>query len=136
VTLAVIDTSIAFKWIVDEGDRARAIEIGRTHDLIAPDLIDLEIWNALWTRVRRQELSRDLANQAFLAFKGMKLDTRSVAPLLDAARALTLDLDATIYDCVFWALALDTGARLATADMSFVSKLRRSGERRVEIIIL
>jgi predicted nucleic acid-binding protein len=52
------------------------------------------------------------------------------AMLLTRATRLALDLDHAVYDCVYLALAAQSGARLATAD----GRLRRAANRlRVQV---
>ena len=54
----VIDSSVAFKWFVNETDSDKALEVhddflAGTHDLLAPDVFPAEMGHAL-TRAERQ----------------------------------------------------------------------------------
>lgn len=122
--VAVIDASVAIKWLLPEDDQEIAYRLqddyqDGTLDLIAPELLISEVGNALWKRVRRQELS---PSEAGILFDGMLRD----APILldsDAAhrRAMQLSLryDRPIYDCEYLALALHHSCDLITADRRF-----------------
>jgi predicted nucleic acid-binding protein len=60
--VVVVDTSIVFKWVIDESDSNIALAlltewISRGLEIRAPALIVYEVTNALYQRVRRGELS-------------------------------------------------------------------------------
>jgi predicted nucleic acid-binding protein len=60
--VVVVDTSIVFKWVIDESDSNTALAlltewISRGLEIRAPALIVYEVTNALHQRVRRGELS-------------------------------------------------------------------------------
>jgi predicted nucleic acid-binding protein len=56
--------------------------------------------------------------------------------LLDRAFSLSLDLDHPIYDCLYLALALDTDARLVTADRRFTRVVRGRHRLADHIVVL
>ena len=53
---AIVDASVAVKWVVPEigSDQAAALA---TYRLSAPDLLDAECANVLWVKVTRAEIS-------------------------------------------------------------------------------
>ncbi len=58
----VVDTSVAAKWYLTEELRAEALKVldaGQRGEvlLLAPESIEPELWNVLWQRHRRGELS-------------------------------------------------------------------------------
>jgi predicted nucleic acid-binding protein len=64
--VAVIDASVAIKWLLPEEGRDLALGLQNEYqegaiDLIAPELIVSEIGNVLWRRMRRGELTSESA---------------------------------------------------------------------------
>ena len=54
----VLDSSVAIKWAIPEADSARAVRLRdefqrQVHDLLAPDIFEVEVAHAL-TRAERQ----------------------------------------------------------------------------------
>jgi predicted nucleic acid-binding protein len=116
----VVDASVAVKWYLEEdhADTARGLLDG-TYELIVPDLFFAEIGNVLWKRWRRGELDDDVITETLAALDRVPCETRSARPLLSRAMALAMSLQRTVYDSLYLALAIDTGARLVTADRRF-----------------
>ena len=113
----VVDASVAVKWVVveDDHDLARAL-IAARHDLIAPDFLLLEVGNVLWKKVRRKEISAD---QAGVALEGIRVLFGEIVPgqpHIARALSLALELDHSVYDCLYVAVAEHEGAQLVTAD--------------------
>ena len=112
----IVDANIATYWFVETplSSAARAF-LSRT-DLIAPDLVRLEIANALLKFLRAGEI-----NDIQLA-KAMNQIERTVSEFVDDAillpRAIEISITANhkIYDCLYLALALERREPLATAD--------------------
>lgn len=117
----VVDASVAAKWYFPESGQASAAALlvdgneGR-RELIAPDLIDLELANVLWKRVRSQECSEEFAREVLELWDTDR--PRLIASRWLVARALDLAvrLDHSVYDCLYLAAAIEYGAALATAD--------------------
>lgn len=122
---AVVDASVALKWVLNEpeSDWARALPAGVR--LLAPALIWTECANGLW-RIARALPSLD-AVHAFGVVSGVPLEVVE-SSLRTQAEALRLGgrLDHPVYDCLYLALALERGAALATADKRFLRVLRRA----------
>lgn len=130
--IVVVDTSVALKWTVREANSDEALEL-LSHSLIAPDLIEAELGSALTKKVRRKEISREQAEQAF----GETLTLVAMLPspsFAAAAFELSLRLEHSIYDCYFLAVAEAQGAFLVTADRPFAGKVRNT--RRAPLILL
>ena len=57
MSVFVVDASLVIKWFVPEiHSEAARRWLGASHDYVAPDLLFSEIGNAVWKKVRRQEL--------------------------------------------------------------------------------
>lgn len=123
----VLDTSVAFPWVVAE---ALATEAGRVREafrnaaveLLSPDIFPIEIGHAL-TKAERQGRLADA--------EGLWVDVMSTSPQLFPSlplmpRALQVAKQARIgvYDCLYVALAEREGCGLLTADDRLVRSLQ------------
>jgi predicted nucleic acid-binding protein len=129
----VIDASIAVKWVIPEvfSDLADRVRDG-TEDVLAPDLLLVEVANALWRKTTAREISAREADAAFDLVRRSGIDLRPAGPLLPRAMDLARRLDHSVYDCVYVALAEREEATLVTADQRL---LRRLSPRRLDIAI-
>ena len=125
----VIDSSVAFKWVVPEADTDKALVLRddfgkRVRDLLAPDVFPVEVAHAL-TRAERQ-------GRVAVAKGGLLLaDILTTLPVLDPSlpllmRACEISSQARIgvYDCLYVALAEREGCELITADDKLVKNLQ------------
>jgi len=118
----VVDTSVAVKWVVEEPGSADAVEL-IPRGMVAPELFQSEVGNALTKKVRGRELSIE---QARLGFRQIlsRVSLLPSAPLGDVAFELSLSLHHSIYDCYFLAAAEAHGPFMVTADTIFAAKVR------------
>ena len=120
----VVDASAVVKWLVTEkfsDEAARLLKGGST--LAAPELVFAEVANALWALRRRGDISGEDAAAAVDALKAAPLAIPFSMPQLTAAAArLAADIDHPVYDC--FALAIQTGYPVVTADVRFHDKVR------------
>ena len=117
----VIDASVGLKWVVGEAgsDIAAAIIAGRR--LLVPDLFWVETANALAGKVRRNELSRAEARDAWYDLSLAPVMARPLTPdSLAPALTLAQDLNHSVYDCIYLALAVAEHCPVVTADRRFV----------------
>jgi predicted nucleic acid-binding protein len=129
----VVDASIAVKWVIPEvlSDLADRVRDG-TEDLLAPDLLLVEVANALWRKTTAREISAREADAAFDLVRRSGIDLRPAGPLLPRAMDLARRLDHPVYDCVYLALAEREKASFVTADQRL---LRRLSARKLEIAV-
>ncbi len=113
----VLDASVVLKWFVQEERTDDALWlIDHASDLLAPDLLILEVTNALWKKLRRGEIDRiDLDDTMRCLKHGVPVLVRT-HDLIDEAVPIMLELDHPIYDCVYLALAEAADASLVTDD--------------------
>jgi predicted nucleic acid-binding protein len=125
----IIDTSVALKWLLEreEGDLIKARDLrnacveGRC-SLRAPELLVIELANALTTGHRH---TAHKVSEALDAIRKLDLRLEAVRwSTLGSAVALASSYGVTVYDSYFWALAVESGRLLVTADEAF---LRRAG---------
>jgi predicted nucleic acid-binding protein len=125
VTL-VVDASVAALWVLEQDGSDRAHALRTESNLIAPSLIASEVGSAIWKAVRRGVVSRV---DARVAVEAALLPFAALAPaeeLRVGALALALDLDHSIYDCFYIALAQREGAPLISADKRLLAAAKRA----------
>lgn len=113
----VVDASVAAKWFIpeahsDEASRLLELEAG----LFAPDLIGPEFSNIIWKKLRRAEITRPEADEIMKAFATLPLEIQPSAALLPAAFEIAAQLDRSVYDSLYLALAVAEKSILVTAD--------------------
>jgi predicted nucleic acid-binding protein len=118
---AVVDASVAVKWLVDEPDSQMAATLlERPIRWVAPRLMLVEAAATL----RRKVVQREIRATSAAASLGVLLDAvREGAiqlvedeQLVDTALVLALELSHKVPDCVYLALAEREGCSLCTAD--------------------
>jgi predicted nucleic acid-binding protein len=128
---AVIDASVAVKWVVgEEGSDLAALLLDAR--LFAPDLLCAECSNILWKKVRRGELTSDEAEAACRILEGAEIELLPMRPYLLAATRIAIELDHPAYDSMYLALAEDFDVVLVTADEGLVRKIRQVAPARFE----
>ena len=124
----IVDASVAVRWYLPEDGSAAAERIlEREDDLIAPDLVLAEIANAVWKRVRKNEVTKD---DALAIVERARIDFTEFVPierLVVSAMALAADHNHPIYDCLYVALARREDALLVTADGRLAELAERVG---------
>jgi predicted nucleic acid-binding protein len=130
----VIDTSIVVKWYLPEDGSEEATRLREECErsgtaIMMPELVRAELANAMWSH---RNLKPDEKRWAVSHFLDMPFDIMPMEPeLIRRALDLAFELDATIYDCIYLALAVLAGTRLITADIQFA---RKAGKYPVELL--
>ncbi|MGP0062452.1 MAG: type II toxin-antitoxin system VapC family toxin [Isosphaeraceae bacterium] len=127
----VLDSSVAFKWVVIEpfSDKARNLrdELRQgLHELIAPDIFPIEVAHSL-TRAERQ--GRISPPEASILLAEVLLTCPQLhpyMPLLLHAVAISSQARIGVYDCLYVALAQREGCEFLTADDRLIRALRPS----------
>jgi predicted nucleic acid-binding protein len=132
---AVVDSSVALKWVVQEPDSERA-ELLSVARLEAPDLLLVECANAPWKKVFRDELQVNEALESLVWLRQAPIHLEPTAPLLYQALELAAELKHPAYDCVYLSLALRNGVPLVTADRRFVSAVSRATHLKDQVVLL
>jgi predicted nucleic acid-binding protein len=132
---AVVDASVAVKWLLPEpgSDRARSLAAMR---LQAPDLLPVECANVLWKKVRLGDLSKDQALVAFEMLRNAPVAFTGSLELLDAALRLSIGLEHPVYDCLYIALAVRNDLPLVTADRRLVAVARKDRKLTGRVMLL
>ena len=131
MTSFVVDASVAIKWLspfrlevlvpqarglLDRWQRG-AIE------LIAPDLIRLEVASAHWKAVRQNRCTAAEAQTSLAALRSQALTTVASEQFIDLAFQIALQHGRTVYDCLYVALAVTLNFELIPADEKLVNAL-------------
>lgn len=130
----IVDASVVVKWFSNENlhDEARELLI-RGEPLFAPDILVVEVANAMRVKVKRDEIESAQAARALAAISGRgEPQLRPSVPLAGRAFELAQQLDHPVYDCVYLALAEVMDQPLQTADRRFVAVAK--GHERVRFI--
>lgn len=125
--MTVIDASVAMKCVFDEpcSDQARSLVLHER--LSAPAFIDVEAANTVRSRTARRELDADEALRTLAVFGLLPIRRTPDEKLLASALRLGVALSHPVYDCLYLALALDTGVDVVTADKRFAGAMRAGG---------
>ena len=130
--LAVLDASVAVRWLVAErGSDEAAVLLGRPVGWLAPRLMLTEAAGALRRKTAGGELDATLAAQAldFLVdgAEGGLIHIADDETLVVSALMLAISLKHRVPDCMYLALAEREGAALATADAKLASLAKSRG---------
>lgn len=126
---AVIDASIAVKWVVEEEGTPQSLLLRRRLDLVAPDLLIAECANVLWKKVRLNELAADEALLAARLLQAAPIELVPTRSLLENATRIAIALDHPAYDSLYLALAIERGCPFVTSDERLVRKLATSSAK-------
>jgi len=105
-----VDASVAAKWFIPKPHKENAERLlsGFLEDrieLIAPDLLVVEVGNLLWVRsTLRGDISEGQASKAYQSFLALRLDLRPSSTLAEAALKLAADGKHELYDMMYLAL--------------------------------
>ncbi len=131
MTRFVVDASVAIKWLSPFRLEALAPQARGLLDrwqqgaaeLIAPDLIWLEIASAHWKAVRQSRCTGAEAETSLAALHARELPTVPSEQLIDLALRIALQHGRTVYDSLYVALAVTLNSELITADEKLVNVL-------------
>ncbi|MEB3320022.1 MAG: type II toxin-antitoxin system VapC family toxin [Cyanobium sp.] len=124
----VVDASVAFGWFAEVAQSERAVallEAQPASQLIAPDLVVVDLLNAGWRAQRQGAISE----AQFLAIGELAptlfSDLVPSAALLARAQRWCQLLDHPAYDCLYLALAELRSAVLLTQDQRLLRKVQQ-----------
>ena len=129
MNLYVVDASVAGKWLLPgaaEPLQQEAVGLLRQLvdgqvNLIVPDFFWIEVTDLLCKAIRTGRCTRPTAEMALSALRRHEIPTLPVLPLLNSALDQAIVYGRSVYDSIYLALALETGARLITADEKLVN---------------
>jgi predicted nucleic acid-binding protein len=118
--MRLIDSSVAVKWFVAEEQQGAAEALIGTA-LIAPDLLMIEVSNAMWKKWRKQEIdvAQAAAAQSLVTSFVELVPSR---PFAESALAIAIELEHPVYDCVYLAMSEATTHPVITADRRLLAR--------------
>jgi predicted nucleic acid-binding protein len=127
----VLDSSVAFKWVVVEAftDEARKVrdEFRQgLHELIAPDVFPVEIAHSLTRAERQGRINPPGASIHLAEVLVTSPQLHPYMPLLSQAVTISSQARIGVYDCLYVALAQREGCEFLTADDRLIRVLRPS----------
>jgi predicted nucleic acid-binding protein len=121
----VIDSSVQIKTFVTEADSAKAIQLcadfrAGVHELLAPDLLPVEVANVLMILERGGKIRPGDANLLFAQFLVDMPMLHPAISLLPRALEIAKIFRQSVYDSLYAALAEREGCEHVTADDKFL----------------
>ena len=130
MTKIVCDASVVVKWLLREDGSGDALKLLHPDVSIhVPDFVFIEVDNVLCTRVRRDDLSTERAQELRGDLRRLPLRVSPFMEVLDTAYHVANHTRHSIYDCIYVALACVLEAPLVTSDERLVHRLEGSPYR-------
>lgn len=126
----MVDASVAVQWFAREpGSEASAALVEGNQPLVAPDIMPLEVANALWKKVRHGDVPAGDLQPAVTRILASDITLVPTLTLLERAVRLAVEINHPVYDCVYLVLAEERGAPLASIDERLRAAARARGLR-------
>ncbi len=124
MTPVVVDASVAVKWFIPENGSERAAALLRgDHQLLAPDLLWVEVANVVWKIARLGSITGEEAGRMLQDAGVMPVEIAESLPLLPDALRIATAADRSAYDSLSVALASRERSVVLTADRRLVNAL-------------
>ena len=122
-----MDASVAVQWVAVESGREAALDLLERSDLVAPDLLLVEVANVLRRKASAGDLSSGQEQGALAEIvKALRLE-RVGKELVERALTHARVMNHPVYDCVYIALTEQLGASFATFDGRLIARMRKHG---------
>ena len=125
----VIDSSVAFKWVITEQFDVEARTLrdefrADLHELLAPDIFTTELSHALTRAERQRRISLGQALAHWLEVMSTPPQLFPAVPLTIQAIGISSRMRIGVYDCLYVALAEREQCEFITADNRVVKNLQ------------
>lgn len=120
---AVVDASVAAKWVVEEDHSTKAALLLEFDTRHAPDHWLAEAVNVLWSKVFHGDLTAADADERMTVLLRAPVITAPVVSLMPRAFAISVAHAVTIYDSLYVALAEQLNIPMVTADERLIRRL-------------
>lgn len=125
---AVVDASVAVKWVVEEAHSDKAVLLLGYDARHAPDHWLAEAVNVLWAKVARGDLSAADAEERIAVLLRAPVVGKPIVPLMPRAFAISVACGVTVYNSLYVALAEVLDVPLVTADARLIRGLSGDAE--------
>lgn len=124
----VVDASVAAQWYFPEEQTEVAEALLETAkiELLAPDLLHVEMAVLVRERVRRGEIDTGTAERVLEALRKAPVDVKSSSDLAQQAVSLSLREGIGLYDAFYLTLGMQAGCPVVTADPRLMELLRNT----------
>lgn len=134
MTAYVIDTSVLIKFVIPEEYTDIVRHIVSLHEaseiqLVAPDFLLVECANVLWKSALRTGESFEGVMSALDELREIKVRLAPQDDLLEDALRLALNMEITVYDALYCALAQSENAEIITEDRRLRNALDQTNIR-------
>lgn len=121
IPLLIIDSNVVAKWFFPEHLTEKALAVRddwqiRAVELIAPELLLIEVCHVIRTKTRIQIITPDESKSTMQNLLSLEIPTVPIYPLLVTANEFAIVFELTIYDALYLALAQELSGTLITAD--------------------
>ncbi len=121
---AVVDASVAIKWVITEPFSEQALALLAEPAMCAPAHWQGEAANALWAQVVHGAWEAEDAIERAATLSDAPIEPVPLARLLDPALKLAIALRITVYDSLYVALAVARGIPLVSDDQKLLRRMR------------
>ena len=132
----IVDASVALKWTLTEPGSETAGQLIGRGDLAAPAMLHIELGHTLTKLSRQRMIAPAAALSAWRALRQADILIYDDEALLELAAEFSLALNASFYDCVYLALAIETADQVVSADERFVRAVRAAPEYADRVLTL
>lgn len=121
MSLYVIDASVTIKWIFNEIQTEKAnLLLTPDSDLLAPDFMLIECANAIHKKVKNKEITTVKGDDGLrLLLEFGELKYVPFYRFLKQAYQIAREINHTVYDCLYLAVAEKYNSKVITADAKF-----------------
>lgn len=125
----VLDASVVVKLAVNESGRDDVVSLLALRDdaIVVPDLMFVELANALWRKCVAGEVTVAQAQEAIQHSVETLREVMPSRELVGRAVELAVELKHPAYDCFYLACALVHAGQVVTADSRFAAAAGRGG---------
>lgn len=124
MSIYVVDCSVAVKWFLPEPQATAAARIHVSRGpLHVPDLFHLEFGSAVLKRIRRKEITLEEGIRMVEEIRLVPMQRHTDESLFPLAFEIASIVNASIYDCMYLALAVRLSALVVTADKRFLRSI-------------
>lgn len=126
----MVDASVAAQWVVLQEHTATArMLLQSRHELVAVDLIRVEVFNTLLRAVRTKRLDLSAAKLSVQFFERVPLRLQPTSDYASDAFDIARQQSGSVYDACYIALARSLDAPLATGDERMATVAETLGVR-------
>ncbi len=127
MSILVVDASVAIKWYIPEIYSEYSFKLQHIdYQLHVPQLALLEITNIICKKLRRNEITLDIANAILQDIQSVPLEWHDNTHLIQRAFEIANQTFRSFYDCLYLSLAILLDGKVVTADLKFYQGVQQT----------